>query len=437
MIQSYIHIFPTPSRLNILLLNNFLLLVKTRFISCMMLVLLNAVGMHFLSPSSATAEGLDVSFCHQAVLSQDLPLITSGVEHKSGLLLADAYEDKLVMIDNHGRVQDMPLQLIVENSMSGKVADDEWAPHQIHRYGNTIYVLVKRVVNITEKNQPWFMIIPYDENLKPRQPLPLPFYEKMHILDFEPGERGILLYGKFGSRDSTFRYYDFASTEMTPPLYTIPVSEGGFPAIEHYYYAYLNVRFMAALGTKMFILLFRDEGASILAFDVESKKTAQYPVPDNLRAVHRPPREFQRWRGWDQATYLHRNVVEAKSMAMGLYPSEDSSTLLLLSKDAIALNGTTSWWLTHLDAANGKVRSTPRIRMPTPKAAHVTIIPNIPNDNGFWKIIERDRVETLGDEGLPYTRTVSMTLMPSDWLLNPPKSLGGEGETFLSCKRLR
>ena len=357
----------------------------------------------------AAAEQPDRHVCYQALISLDLPIVTSGAVVDGDLLLAEAYYEPIIRLDRraHKKSPNLSLPPSLLEKKWGE-ASPVWEPYQIHKGEHEYFILFRQTRNLEDHTQPWFRIFRYDEDLQNPEDIDID-YTEMLISDFEPmSGKGVMIYGKFREamhNDSGFLYSDFSSKKDTV-VHQISAFGGRTSPIEHTLYAYLNLRFMASMGTQFFMLRYERSGAYISVFDVDTARYSTIDIPEEFRNTHFPSDEqFVRMGNRHQATIFHK-IMENHAFAMGIYAHNNQ--LFILVKGPMGMDGTAEWWLLP---ATGENRDH-RIRLPV-SGAHLTIIED---DANSWHLIERSRVQSVGTLREPYTRAISLITVPIDWL---------------------
>lgn len=182
-----------------------------------------------------------------------------------------------------------------------------------------------------------------------------------------------------------------------------------------------NSSYVAALNDTGY-LLFLDErpsigrvhpnrdGVEVLpGFPADFRSRPSLVTPAKLAGKVEAPR---------QATYFYE-VLEESRLAAGLYAWNDH--LYLLGKEPINEASETTWWLIELRPSDGS--EVARFRLPT-TAAHLDVIPG----QQYVALVEKGRVQGIGDRHAPYMTTSSVLLIPTAWFESAKGRLGPRTE---------
>ena len=136
------------------------------------------------------------------------------------------------------------------------------------------------------------------------------------------------------------------------------------------------------------------------------KLPADLPVGfSNPPVLKRNPDFTKAMNGYRQSGEFYRQYEQA-AMPQGIYSA--NGRLFLLGKTAIA-SGKTSWLFIEIDPDDGTEKA--RFRLPT-SAAHLTVIVG----ESSLVLLEKGKVELIGEEFAPFMDVTAMTEIPLSWL---------------------
>ena len=379
-------------------------------------ILLSALFVLVPLGRSPLGQDLDSKQCYEAVFSEPITWVTSGVwvdddDAGKALLLVDTYrdaDDAVLKISPNGNVEpslnlknlapsppDKPLQLI------GR--DGEYWLLDVGRPA-----LISRLNGAFKSWQPPISI----ENRvldKVSSDLSLSL---MMVHAFTPMASGILAFGDLRGDDgwtSAFLYFEESGH------WQIYRTLGTTEIARNYYLQ--NIPYLASIGDAGYILFLdgnRDGRPVLVKVRPNEAEPRELSIPADFQSWPHP--EYERAMlslmklsnspllGPRQATAFYKVFENAPVTLSGLHAWRNH--LYLLGRRMVD-KGTASWWLLKLNPRDGTEVS--RTRLPT-TAAHLTTIPG-----DFWAFIEKQPVQPVGDFEAPYMRINSMKLVPSEW----------------------
>ncbi len=372
--------------------------------------LLALLAVHLLGVSSEAQE-LAVDRCYQVKLpSTRLGWPTSGVwtEDREALLVADSLEGHVVSSTRRGHVE---VALKGEVLKSDGLLQSLRGPSQIRAIDGG-FLLEDKWANALLRFNPNLQIVESTSVIASEQPGPdkRREYQRQAIYGWTPMGRGILAFGDLEGPEgwtSGFFYFDDKGQQEVFNVFDI-----GAEVADHYTRS--TTSYVAALGGVGYILSMGDETVSIDEVRLGEGTRPLASVPErfqNRPKLDKALRQRLECQGARRATEIFKSY-ETADMASGIFAW--NSSLYLLTKEAMdEQSETTAWWLSRVDLEDGG-RELPKVRLPS-SAAHLTVVPG----DDFWALIEKGRVEGVGEYHAPLMDTSSMVLVPTPWLENP------------------
>jgi hypothetical protein len=238
------------------------------------------------------------------------------------------------------------------------------------------------------------------------------------------GDTGILAFADFETW-STFIYLDTdGAFEIFSKLETVDGARG---VPDHVRELYLrDFSYITSIGDTGFVLIMDEVPWVGKVVRGSSTVSRMAELPESFNSSPKLLRD-PRWLGRSEMTNRQLlqwyRTIEDSAMPTGVFARD--GRLYVTTKEALAEDGTTTWWILGIDAESGQEVS--RFRAPT-RAHHINFIAG-----ETLGMIEKGPIELVG--GFPgealFRETSSMVLFPSGWLDEGDGHMTKEGATCI------